>query len=273
MPTDTPTPPIEPNNVPASKPPSQIEVRRISKDDLIDAVAAGVRDFRAAPSYGLFFGLFYALGGWAILLLLWQFNLPYLAYPMAMGFALIAPFVVVGLYAVSLAREKGEPLSWSSVLGAIRGSSRRDLRWMALITAFAFVIWMDIAALSSFAFLNFRALTPDLVNELFTTPAGLLFLLIGNTLGALIAFGIFSISLTSFPMLFERDLDFVTAMTTSVRAVAANPVLMAVWCLTIAILVFISIASAFVGLLVVLPVLGHASWHLYRKLIPAPAKV
>lgn len=273
MPTEMPTPPIGPDDRPVSKPPGQIEVRRISKDDLIDAVAAGVRDFRAAPRYGLFIGLFYAIGGWAILLLLWQFNLPYLAYPMAMGFALIAPLVVVGLYAVSLAREKGEPLSWSSVLGAIRGSSRRDLRWMALITAFAFVIWMDIAALSSFAFLNFRALTPDIINELFTTPSGLLFLLIGNTLGALIAFGIFSISLTSFPMLFERDLDFVTAMTASVRAVAANPVLMAVWCLTIAVLVFISIASAFLGLLVVLPILGHASWHLYRKLIPLPAKV
>lgn len=251
-------------------PNDRIAVRTITKDDLIDSVAAGIRDFRAAPHYGLFFGAVYAAGGWIIVLLLWRFGLPYLAYPMAMGFALIAPFVVVGLYAVSFAREKGEPLSWPSVLGAIHGSSRRDLRWMALITAFAFVIWMDIAALSSFAFLNFRALTPDIVNELFTTPSGLLFLLIGNTLGALIAFGIFSISLTSFPMLFERDLDFVTAMSTSVRAVAANPLLMAAWCFVIAVSVTISIASAFLGLLVVLPILGHASWHLYRKLVPAP---
>lgn len=246
----------------------EIAVRRIKGEDLIDAVAAGLRDFRAAPLYGLFFGAVYAAGGWIIVLLLWKFGLPYFAYPMAMGFALIAPFVVVGLYAVSLARERGEPLSWSSVLGAIRGSSRRDLRWMALITAFAFVLWMDIAALSSFAFLNFRALTPDIINELFTTPAGLLFLAIGNTLGAIIAFAIFSIALTSFPMLFEHDLDFVTAMTTSVRAVTANPLLMAFWCAMIAILVIISIASAFLGLLVVLPILGHASWHLYRKLIP-----
>ncbi len=245
-----------------------IAVRRIKSEDLIDAVASGLRDFRAAPLYGLFFGAVYAAGGWIIVLLLWKFGLPYFAYPMAMGFALIAPFVVVGLYAVSYAREKGEPLSWSSVLGAIRGSGRRDLRWMALITAFAFVLWMDIAALSSFAFLNFRSLTPDIINELFTTPSGLLFLLIGNALGAIIAFAIFSIALTSFPMLFEHDLDFVTAMSTSVRAVAANPVLMAVWCAVIAILVIISVASAFLGLLVVLPILGHASWHLYRKLIP-----
>lgn len=245
-----------------------IAVRRIKGEDLIDAVAAGLRDFRAAPMYGLFFGAVYALGGWIIFLLLWKFGLPYFAYPMAMGFALIAPFVVVGLYAVSFAREKGEPLSWGRVFGAIRGSSRRDLRWMALITAFAFVLWMDIAALSSFAFLNFRALTPDIINELFTTPSGLLFLVIGNALGAIIAFSIFSISVTSFPMLFEHDLDFVTAMTTSVRTVTANPVLMAFWCAAIAILVIISIASAFLGLLVVLPILGHASWHLYRKLIP-----
>lgn len=249
----------------------RIAVRRIGSEDLIDAVSAGMRDFRAAPQYGLFFGAVYALGGWTIFLLLWRFGLPYLAYPMAMGFALIAPFVVVGLYAVSHAREQGRPLSWSSVLGAIRGSGRRDLRWMALITAFAFVLWMDIAALSSFAFLGFRPLTPDIFNELFTTPSGLIFLLMGNLLGAIIAFAIFSISLTSFPMLFERDLDFVTAMTTSVRAVAANPWLMAFWCAAIAILVIISVASAFLGLFVTLPILGHASWHLYRKLIPAPA--
>lgn len=249
----------------------RIAVRRIGADDLIDAISAGLRDFRAAPQYGLFFGALYALGGWTIFLLLWRFGLPYLAYPMAMGFALVAPFMVVGLYAVSHAREQGQALSWARVFSAIRGSGRRDLRWMALITAFAFVIWMDIAALSSFAFLNFRALTPDIINDLFTTPSGLLFLAIGNTLGAIIAFGIFSISVTSFPMLYERDIDFVTAMSTSVRAVAANPRLMAFWCAAIAILVIISIASAFLGLLVTLPILGHASWHLYRKLIPAQA--
>ncbi len=242
-------------------------VRRIGVDDLIEAFGAGIRDFRAAPRYGLAIGAFCAAGGWFILLLLWQFNLPYLAYPMAMGFVLVAPFVVTGLYDVSRRLERAETLSWSIMFQAIWDTRLRDLRWMALISAFALVIWMDIAALLSFGFLGFRAVDAELLNDLLTTPSGLLFLLIGNVAGAMIAFFVFSISVVSFPLLFDRDVDFVTGIVTSVKSVTANPWTMLLWCAAITMLVAISIASAFVGLLVTLPVLGHASWHLYRRVV------
>lgn len=257
---------------PAARPASWPGVRRIGVDDVIDAFGQGIRDFRAAPKYGLAIGAFCAAGGWMILLLLWRFNLPYLAYPMAMGFVLVAPFVVTGLYDVSRRLQQGQPLSWSAMLGTIWDTRLRDLRWMALISSFSLVIWMDIAALLSFGFLGFRPLDASLINDLLTTPSGLLFLLIGNLAGAAIAFFIFSISVVSFPLLFDRDLDFVTGIVTSVRSVTANPGPMALWCGLIGLLVLVSLLSAFLGLLVALPVLGHATWHLYRRVVePAPS--
>jgi len=252
---------------PPEKIPAAPAVRRVGTEDLVEAFGAGIRDFRAAPSFGLAIGAFCAAGGWLILLLLWQFELPYLAYPMAMGFVLVAPFVVTGLYDVSRRLELGQPLSWSAMWRAIWDTRSRDLRWMALISAFSLVIWMDIAALLSFGFLGFKPLNDQLLNELFTTPSGLMFLLIGNLAGAVIAFFIFSISVVSFPLLFDRDVDFVTGIITSVKTVIANPWTMALWCGLIGLLIAISILSAFAGLLVALPVLGHASWHLYRRAV------
>lgn len=242
-------------------------VRRIGLGELPQVLGAGVRDFQRAPLFGLFFGFVYAGGGWLLLALLWLLGLPYLAYPLTMGFALVAPFVVTGLYDVSRRLERGEPLSWSGVLGAIWDTRLRDLRWMALVTAFALVIWLDIAAVLFFGFLGLRPTTAGLLRDILTTPSGIAFLVIGNLTGALIAIAVFSISVVSFPMLFDRDVDFVTAMLTSVETVRKNPLPMLVWCALIAALIAISILSVFVALLVVLPVLGHASWHLYRRLV------
>ena len=199
------------------------EVRDISVADLIDIMAAGLRDFRAAPKYGLVVGGVFALGGWLLLIMLWKLGLIYLSYPVAMGFALIAPFAAVGFYAVSERLESGKPLSWGALWGAIRGSTQRDLRWMALITGFAFFIWVDMAAMLFMVFIGFNALDGNFFNTLFGTTEGWMFLIVGNFAGAVLAMIVFSISVVSFPMLFDRDVDFVTAMVTSVRLVIANP--------------------------------------------------
>ena len=131
---------------------------------------------------------------------------------------------------------------------------------------------MDIAALLFFGFMLLSSLSiTELLIKIFTTPTGLLFLLIGNTVGAIIALAVFSFSVTSFPMLFDRDVDFVTAMVTSVKVVLANKKPMVLWCVTIAALIALSLLSGLVALFVVLPVLGHASWHLYRRVL-APAE-
>lgn len=241
------------------------EVREISANDLVDIIGAGLNDFRLAPKYGLFFAGLYVAAGWLLMTLLFYFGLPYLAYPLAMGFALIAPFAGVAFYSVSDKLESDEPLSWGVVFGAIRNCLNRDVRWMALVTGFALVIWMDIAAFLFFGFMGFNGIGPDFLEKLFMTPTGLMFLLLGNTAGALIALSIFSISVISFPMLYDRDVDFVTAMVTSVRLVIKNPFSMIAWCTVIGVLTVISLLSVFVGFLVVLPVIGHASWHLYRR--------
>lgn len=246
------------------------QVRPLTLTDLAEVLGAGIRDFRAAPMFGLVLASLCIGTGWLLFALLFNLAMPYLAYPLAMGFALIAPFVALGLYVVSDNLEHGRPNTWSSVATAIRAAARRDVRWMALITGFILVIWMDIAAFTLFAFVGMHGFSPDFLDTILTTPSGLAFLIIGNLAGAAIAFGVFSICVISFPMLYEHDIDFVTAMLTSVRLVAANLQIMLVWCGLIGILVVLSLASMLIGLLVVLPVIGHATWHLYRRtIVPA----
>jgi uncharacterized membrane protein len=243
-------------------------VHAIETGDILDAIEAGLRDFKEAPQFGLFFGLVYAFAGWAIIALLTQLDMPYLAYPLATGFALIAPFAAAGLYDVSRKLERGEPLTWPGVLGAMRTTSIKELGWMAVVTVFSLIIWMDIAAFLFFAFMGFGGgQSGDLMQTILTTPQGWTFLFIGNVIGGILAGIVFSYSAVSFPLLFDRDVDFVTAMVTSVKVVAKNPRAMFFWAATIGLLLAISIASLFIGLIVVMPVLGHATWHVYRKAI------
>ena len=172
-------------------------VLSVTIGDLLEIMAAGLRDFRAAPLYGLTVAGIYTAGGWLLILLLVHFDLPYLIYPLAAGFALIAPFIAAAFYAVSRSLEQDEPLSWRHVLGSTRAAVRSDLGWMALVSGFSLFIWMDIAALLFFGFLGLSALSaPELLRVIFTTPMGLLFLLIGNGVGAVIAFAVFSFSVT-----------------------------------------------------------------------------
>ena len=247
---------------------ARLEIRELKRDDLIDCLVQGWRDFAAAPLFGLFFGGIYALGGMALMALFLALQLPWIGYPLTMGFALIVPFVAAGTYEVSRTLERGETLQWNSVLGAVWSRSGKDLGWMALVTVFALIIWVDFAI---FTFLMFYGLHIPTVNELviavLSTSKGLLFAIVGNVLGAIIAMFVFSITVVSFPLLVDRDVDFVTAMLTSIRCVLKNPAQMVAWALLIALFLGVSILSGFVGLFITLPVLGHASWHLYRKLI------
>ncbi len=242
--------------------------RKARLEDVAGALQDGLRDFRASAPYGLTFGFVFAVGGWLLVALLWYLRLPYLAYPLAMGFALVAPFAVVGVYAVSDLLERKQPVSWSAIFAAIRGAAKRDIRWMAVVTGFALVLWMDIAAFLFFAYSGVNGLDADFLNTLLTTPEGWLFLVLGNASGAIIAMAVFSISVISFPLLYDRDVDFVTAMVTSVRVVSASPMVLAAWCAFIAVAMGLSFLSGFVGLIVVMPVIGHATWHLYRRLVP-----
>ncbi|MBX2804946.1 MAG: DUF2189 domain-containing protein [Hyphomicrobiales bacterium] len=244
------------------------QLRQIAPGAGLQCLMLGLRDFRHAPKYGLLFGAVYAFGGWLVIGLIFWLSLPYLAYPAAMGFALIAPFTAAGVYEVSRRLETGEPLSWNVVLGTVWRQKSRDMGWMALITGFAFFIWIDYAAIVFLLFFTLNELQIGaFIEALTTTRDGLYFILIGNVSGAILATVVFSVTVISFPLLMDREIDFATAMTTSVRAVAANPLPMALWAALIALCILVSIMTVFVGLIVVLPVLGHATWHMYRKVV------
>jgi uncharacterized membrane protein len=250
-------------------------VRRITVADVAEALGQGLRDFQAAPLYGLMFGAFYAAGGILIMLSVTALGMVYLAYPLAAGFALLGPFVAIGLYEVSRRREAGQPLSLRDIWRTMW--SRSEIGWMAFVTLFIFIMWMYQVRLLVVLFLGLNATFPSLqqfITQILTTNEGLLFLVVGNMVGAALSLILFSLTVVSFPLLLERDVDFVTAMITSVRAVVTSPVPMIGWAAVIVMLLMISVLPFFLGLLVTLPVLGHATWHLYRIIVApiAPAQ-
>jgi uncharacterized membrane protein len=244
-------------------------VRAITITDINEAWAQGLRDFWAAPVYGLVFGGFYAAGGIIIVLSVTALGLGYLAYPLAAGFALIGPFAAVGLYEVSRRQEAGMALTWRAVLGAIFEQSNRQLAWMGFVTLFFFVVWMYQVQLLVALFLGTRSFATlhEFLVALTTTPEGLVFLFLGHALGALLSIALFSITFVSFPLLLDRDVDFATAMITSVRAVVTSPLAAIGWAITIVVLLILASLPFFLGLVVVLPILGHTTWHLYRKIV------
>jgi uncharacterized membrane protein len=247
-------------------------VRRIAAADIAEAVSQGLRDFQAVPLYGLALGAFYAAGGIAIVLCLTAFGMVYLAYPLAAGFAMIGPFVATGLYEVSRRREARQPVSVGAIWATLR--TRGEIGWMAFVTLFVFVIWMYQVRLLIALLLGLNASFSSLrefITVVLTTNEGLLFLAIGNAVGAALSLILFSLTVVSFPLLLDRDVDFVTAMITSVRAVVTSPLPMIGWAAIIVILLAVSAMPYFLGLVVTLPVLGHTTWHLYRRIIaPAP---
>ena len=247
------------------------DVMVLRRDTVYWALKAGWQDFRRAPVYGLAFCGFYVLGGYTILALIFWLNLNYFAYPLLTGFALVAPFVAAGFYEVSRRLEAGSPLSFALVLKSVKDSGGRDLGWMALVTVFGLIIWLDFAF---FVYLFFYGLkTPNLAElllEILTTANGFAFLAVGNLLGGSIAFFMFSILVVSCPLLLDRDIDFVTAMLTSLRVVRKNPLQMFAWALMIAFFLTASILTGLLGFFLLMPALGHGTWHIYRMSVAAP---
>jgi uncharacterized membrane protein len=246
-------------------------VRPIAATDIAEALVEGLRDFQALPIYGLAFGALYAAGGIAIILCLTALGMAYLAYPLAAGFALIGPFVAIGLYEISRRRETGQPVSLCDLVNV---RSRSEIGWMAFVTLFVFVTWMYqvwlLISLLLGPHASFSTLQ-EFMSVVLATKERLLFLAIGNAVGALLSLILFSLTVVSFPLLLEREVDFVTAMVTSVRAVVTSPLPMIGWAAVIVMLLIVSALPYSLGLVVTLPVLGHATWHLYRRIVePLP---
>ncbi len=249
--------------------PRRIHIRTISVGDIMRALAAALDDFRANIRFGLFFGAIYALGGIFIVAALRVYHLPWLIIPVAIGFPLIGPFIAVGLYEISRRREQGLPITWSGILAEVFRQRERQLSWMAFVVLFIFWIWIYQVRLLFALFLGYKAPAEldALAIMIVSTTQGLLFLGVGTIVGAVISTILFSVTVISMPLLLDEEVDFVTAMITSIRAVAENPVALLTFGFIVGTSALVALVPVFAGLLVVLPVLGHATWHVYRATI------
>ena len=234
--------------------------------DLRRALAAGWRDFLAHPLYGLFFGMIYVLGGLALSYAMIARGSTGWVFALAAGFPLVAPFTGVGLYEVSRRREAGLPLGWGAVLGALRGRGDDQLLMMGGYIFVGFTFWMILAHGIFAIFLAESGIGSESL-AIFRTTAGLAMLAVGAVVGGIVAYVFYAVTVISLPMLVDRDVDFLTAIIKSLRAVQANSGVMLAWAVFIALALFAAMIPAFLGLLVVLPVLGHATWHLYRRTV------
>ncbi|MCA0274343.1 MAG: DUF2189 domain-containing protein [Proteobacteria bacterium] len=244
------------------------EVGTVSVSDIPAVLAAGWRDFLRAPAYGLFFSAIYVLGGILMYLVFAAAGEEWWLMPVIVGFPILAPFAAVGLYEVSRRLERGVPLDWSGVLGVVFAQKDRQIPSMAMVVLLMFMFWVFVAHTIFALFMGLSALT-----NVTSSPAVLLegngpvMLLVGTLIGAGFAAVLFSVTVAGLPLLLDREVDFVTAMILSVRAVIENLGPMILWGLVIAALLFLAMLPMFLGLFIVLPVLGHATWHMYRKLL------
>lgn len=260
--------------VSVSQQPAAITINRISAGDVTAALAAGLGDFRKSPLIGLFFGSIYVLGGIAIWLLLAIYHEPWWILPIAVGFPLIGPFVAVGLYETSRRLERREPLHVSEILAVIFAQRKRQVGWMAFVVLFIFWMWLYQVRLLLAIFLGFKSFSgiDAFLSVITTTPEGLGFLLVGTIVGAAISLVLFCSTVVSIPLLLDREVDIVTAIIASFGSAGRNPAPMIGYGLVVVVLTFMALVPLFLGLLVVLPVLGHATWHLYTRVIaPVPS--
>ncbi len=242
------------------------EPSKVSVEDLRRALALGIADFKRAPVFGLAFSLVYVLGGLVLYAVFVAAGQSWWFIPVAVGFPLLAPFAATGLYEVSRRLEQGAPLSWKAVAGCVLAQKDRQVPSMAMVIMLAFMFWVFVAHTIFALFFGLRPIESSILAMLMTGP-GLMMLLVGGIIGGAMAAVLFALTVVSLPLLLDRELDFITAMITSVKVVMVNPVTMLVWAMIIALLLFVGMLPAFLGLLIALPVLGHASWHLYRMVL------
>jgi len=237
--------------------------------DLRAALAAGWGDFKAYPIFGLFFSAVFAITGMFLYYALFVLGELFWLIPAAAGFPLLAPFAAVGLYEVSRRREAGLPISWRAVLGALRGHGDDQIISMGVILFVAFEFWLMVAHGIFAIFLSESGVGSEMA--LLRTETGLIMLLVGSIVGGLMALVFYAITLVSLPMLVDRKVDFITAIIVSLATIRSNRSVLLTWAIMIAIALFVAMLPLFLGLFIILPVLGHATWHLYRRVVqPVP---
>jgi uncharacterized membrane protein len=246
------------------------EVRRIGLADLSEILARGFDDFAAYRTDVIFLCVVYPVIGLIMGRLAFGYGMLPLLFPLASGFALVGPFAALGLYEMSRRREQGGNVAWPDAFGVIGSRSFGAIVVLGLLLVAIFLFWL-VAAESIYQV----TLGPEpptspgsFVRDVFTTGAGWTMIVVGMGVGFLFALLVLVISVVSFPLLLDRNVGLTTAILTSVRAVIVNPGPMAIWGLIVAGGLVIGSVPLLLGLIFVMPVLGHATWHLYRKVVP-----
>jgi len=244
------------------------DVRQATFGDLRAALAAGWADFCSAPAFGIGVGLLYAAFGWLLVIVAESRTWDGLTFPLLGGFIMVAPFCATILYEISRRKEHGLGFSLVDARAIVAGTARRSLMILGLVLVLWLGIWSRAAVFIYAIYYGFGA-PPflEMLPQLVTTENGLLFLFWGHVVGAGFAAVAYCLSVLSFPFLLDRDADIVTAIITSFKTVIASPVVMFSWALLIGGAMAIAAVPAFLGFLVVLPLFGHATWHLYRRLV------
>jgi uncharacterized membrane protein len=248
---------------------SPFVIRKISLSDLSDALRLGWEDFKAVPSHAIILCVIYPVLGLVLFRMVLGYTVLPLLFPLAAGFTLIGPFAALGLYELSRRRERGEEAAAWDAIHVLRAPSFGAMLELGTLLLILFGTW--IAAADAIYIATFghtpAASIPDFATRVLTTPEGWSLIIVGCGVGFLFAVVALCVSVVAFPLLLDRHTTAIDAIRTSLRAVMKNPITMAAWGLIVAVLLVIGSLPFFVGLAVVLPVLGHATWHLYRKVV------
>ena len=244
-------------------------VRKIGLSDLRDALRLGWGDFNAIPTHAVVLCVIYPVLGLVLFRMVLGYSVLPLLFPLAAGFTLIGPFAALGLYELSRRRQRGEEAAAWDAVHVLRAPSFGAMLELGILLLVLFVTW--IAAADAIYIATFghapAASIPDFATRVLMTPQGWSLIIVGCGVGFLFAVVALCVSVVSFPLMLDRHATAIDAIRTSLQAVRKNPIAMAAWGLIVAALLVIGSLPLFVGLAVVLPVLGHATWHLYRKVV------
>ena len=250
------------------------EVRSIRPADLGDVLAKGLEDFWAMPTHVIFLSLIYPIIGLLLGRSAFGYDFIPLLYPLAAGFTLIGPLAAIGLYELSRRRELGMDTSWRHAFDFVHSPSFPAIAALGTLLLMIFLVWIACAQAIYDANFGRREITSALAfaQTVLTTPEGHNLIVVGNAVGLLFAVLAATLSVVSFPLLLDRNVGFAVAVLTSVKVVRKNPAVMAMWGSIVAFALVLGSLPFFIGLAVVMPILGHSTWHLYRKVVvPDPS--